>query len=216
MIKVTLDHGRTLEEPEGITAAQALQDLGVAADHRAVAASVDGELLDLARTLDHDCTVAPVWLDSPLGLEIMRHSAAHVMAEAVRSLFPGVKVAIGPAIEAGFYYDFDVPEPFTPEDLTRIEARMAELVGADLPFKRREVSKEEALGLFRELGEEYKVELLEEIPADFVSLYRQGDFVDLCRGPHVPSTGFLKAFKLTHVSGAYWRGDEKRTMLQRL
>jgi threonyl-tRNA synthetase len=216
MIKVTLDHGRTLEEPEGITAAQALQDLGVAADHRAVAASVDGELLDLARTLDHDCTVAPVWLDSPLGLEIMRHSAAHVMAEAVRSLFPGVKVAIGPAIEAGFYYDFDVPEPFTPEDLTRIEARMAELVGADLPFKRREVSKEEALGLFRELGEAYKVELLEEIPTDWVSLYRQGDFVDLCRGPHVPSTGFLKAFKLTHVSGAYWRGDEKRPMLQRL
>ncbi len=216
MIKVTLDHGQTREEPEGITVAQALQDLGVATDHKAVAASVDGELLDLARTLEHDCTVAPVWLDSPQGLEIMRHSAAHVMAEAVRSLFPGVKVAIGPAIEAGFYYDFDVPEPFTPEDLARIEARMAELVGADLPFKRREVSKEEALGIFRELGEEYKVELLEEIPADAVSLYRQGDFVDLCRGPHIPSTGFLKAFKLTGVSGAYWRGDEKRPMLQRL
>ncbi|MBI4643969.1 MAG: threonine--tRNA ligase [Deltaproteobacteria bacterium] len=216
MIKITLDHGLTREEPEGITAAQALQDLGVATDRQAVAASVDGELLDLARSLDHDCTVAPVWLDSPQGLEIMRHSAAHVMAEAVRSLFPGVKVAIGPAIEAGFYYDFDVPEPFTPEDLARIEARMAELVGADLPFKRREVSKEEAVQLFQEQGETYKVEILEDIPADKVSLYRQGDFVDLCRGPHVPSTGYLKAVKLTGVSGAYWRGDEHRPMLQRL
>ncbi|MBI4797112.1 MAG: threonine--tRNA ligase [Deltaproteobacteria bacterium] len=216
MIKITLDHGLTREEPEGITAAQALQDLGVATDRQAVAASVDGELLDLARSLDHDCTVAPVWLDSPQGLEIMRHSAAHVMAEAVRSLFPGVKVAIGPAIEAGFYYDFDVPEPFTPEDLARIEARMAELVGADLPFKRREVSKEEAVQLFQEQGETYKVEILEDIPADKVSLYRQGDFVDLCRGPHVPSTGYLKAVKLTGVSGAYWRGDERRPMLQRL
>jgi len=216
MIKVTLDHGLTREEPEGITVAQALQDLGVATDHQAVAASVDGQLLDLAQHLDRDCTVAPVWLDTPQGLEIMRHSAAHVMAEAVRSLFPQVKVAIGPAIEAGFYYDFEVTEPFTPEDLARIEARMAEIVGADLPFKRREVSKEEALGLFREQGETYKVEILEDIPAEKVSLYRQGDFVDLCRGPHVPSTGYLKAFKLTGVSGAYWRGDERRPMLQRL
>ena len=216
MIKVTLDHGLTRKEPDGVTVAQALEDLGASTDRQAVAAAVDGELLDLARNLDHDCTVAPIWLDSPEGLEIMRHSAAHVMAEAVRSLFPEVKVAIGPAIEAGFYYDFDVPEPFTPEDLSRIEGRMAELVGADLPFKRWEVSKEEALSLFKELGEAYKVEILEEIPADKVSLYRQGDFVDLCRGPHVPSTGYLKAFKLTGVSGAYWRGDEHRPMLQRL
>jgi len=216
MIKVTLDHGLTREEPEGITVAQALQDLGVATDHQAVAASVDGELLDLAQSLDRDCTVAPVWLDTPQGLEIMRHSAAHVMAEAVRSLFPQVKVAIGPAIEAGFYYDFEVTEPFTPEDLARIEARMAEIVNKNLPFERREVSREEALGLFREQGEAYKVEILEEIPAEKVSLYRQGDFVDLCRGPHVPSTGYLKAFKLTGVSGAYWRGDERRPMLQRL
>ena len=170
----------------------------------------------MAQSLDRDCTVAPVWLDTPQGLEIMRHSAAHVMAEAVRSLFPQVKVAIGPAIEAGFYYDFEVTEPFTPEDLARIEARMAEIVNKNLPFERREVSREEALGLFREQGEAYKVEILEEIPAEKVSLYRQGDFVDLCRGPHVPSTGYLKAFKLTGVSGAYWRGDERRPMLQRL
>ncbi len=216
MINVTLDHGPTREEPEGITVAQALQDLGVAIDRLAVAASVDGELLDLAHRLDRDCTVAPVWLGSPQGLEIMRHSAAHVMAEAVRSLFPKVKIAIGPAIEAGFYYDFDAPEPFTPEDLARIEEKMVQIAGRDLPFERREVSREDAVRLFRDQGEVYKVEILEEIPADRVSLYRQGDFTDLCRGPHVPSTGYLRAFKLTGVSGAYWRGDERRPMLQRL
>ncbi|MEW6658377.1 MAG: threonine--tRNA ligase [Thermodesulfobacteriota bacterium] len=216
MIKIHLDHGPTREEPEGVTVAQALLDLGVAADHKAVAAAVDGELLDLAHHLDRDCTLAPVWLDSPQGLEIMRHSAAHVMAEAVRSLFPGVKVAIGPAIEAGFYYDFDVPAPFTPEDLARIEKKMAQIVGRDLPFERREVSRDEAVKLFQDQGENYKVEILGEIPAERVSLYSQGDFVDLCRGPHVPSTGCIKAFKLTAISGAYWRGDEKRPMLQRL
>jgi len=216
MIKVTLDHGLSREMDPGITAAQALQDLGAAADRKAVAASVDGEMVDLSRHLDRDCDLAPVWLDSPQGLEIMRHSAAHIMAEAVRSLFPGVKVAIGPAIEAGFYYDFDTTEPFTPEDLARIEKRMAKIVSRNLPFERREVSREEAIQLFRDQGENYKVEILEEIPADRVSLYQQGNFTDLCRGPHVPSTGFLKAFKLTAISGAYWRGDERRAMLQRL
>jgi threonyl-tRNA synthetase len=217
MIKIQLDQGAIREEPEGVTVAQAFQDLGVAADHKAVAAAVDGELQDLAQHLDRDCTVAPVWLDSPQGLEIMRHSAAHVMAEAVRSLFPQVKVAIGPAIEAGFYYDFDVPEPFKPEDLARIEKRMAQIVKRNLPFQRREVSRGEAVKLFKDQGENYKVEILEEIPADQVlSLYQQGDFVDLCRGPHVPSTGYIKAFKLTAISGAYWRGDERRPMLQRL
>ncbi len=216
MITIQLEQGPSREEPEGVTASQALKDLGLAKDRQVVAASVDGELLDLSHPLEKDCTLAPVRLDSPQGLEIMRHSAAHVMAEAVRSLFPGVKVAIGPAIEAGFYYDFDVPEPFTPEDLTRIEKRMSQIVKRNLPFARREVSRDEALRLFREKGEDYKVEILEGIPADRVSLYQQGDFVDLCRGPHVPSTGYLKAFKLTTISGAYWRGDEHRPMLQRL
>ncbi len=216
MIKIHLDHGATREEPEGVTAAQAFKDLGVAKDRKAVAAAVDGELLDLAQPLERDCTVAPVWLDSPQGLEIMRHSAAHVMAEAVRALFPGVKVAIGPAIEAGFYYDFDVPEPFIPEDLARIEKKMAQIVKRNLPFERREVSREEAVRLFKDQGETYKVEILEDIPGDRVSLYSQGNFVDLCRGPHVPSTGCIKAFKLTAISGAYWRGDEHRPMLQRL
>jgi threonyl-tRNA synthetase len=146
----------------------------------------------------------------------MRHSASHIMAEAVRQLFPGAKVAIGPAIESGFYYDFDVPEPFSPEDLARIETHMGDLVARDLPFVRQEISRREAIELFQRQGESYKVELLEEIPSDHVSLYRQGDFTDLCRGPHMPSTGYLGAFKLTGISGAYWRGDERQPMLQRI
>ncbi len=138
------------------------------------------------------------------------------MAEAVRSLFPGVKITIGPAIETGFYYDFDPPQPFTPEDLERIEARMQELVKQDLPFSRREVSWQEAVDFFQGQGETYKVELLQDLQDQQVSLYKQGEFVDLCRGPHIPSAGYLRAFKLTGVAGAYWRGDERNPMLQRI
>ena len=181
-----------------------------------VAARINGDLVDLSRPLSGDCTIAPIRLDSPEGLEIMRHSAAHLMAEAVRNLFPGVKVAIGPAIESGFYYDFGVPEPFTPEDLAKIETHMAELTAQDLPFRRDDMSREQAINYFRSEDEAYKVELLEEIPQEKVSLYQQGNFIDLCRGPHIPSTGFIKAFKLTATSGAYWRGDERRPMLQRI
>jgi len=216
MIKVSLDHGPTRELPPGITVAQALTELGVAGDRQVVAARLNGEAVDLSRTLEADCALTPIVADSPEGLEIMRHSTSHVMAEAVRSLFPGAKVAIGPAIEAGFYYDFAVPEPFTPEDIARIEAKMAELVSQDLPFTREEVPRDEAVSIFEQQGEPYKVELLKEIDAKKVSLYRQGNFLDLCRGPHLPSTGFIRAFKLTGISGAYWRGDERRPMLQRL
>jgi len=216
MIKVTLDHGGSITLEAGATAAQALQALEAAADRQVVAARINGEVADLSRPLTQDCTIAPIRLDSPEGLEIMRHSAAHLMAEAVRDLFPGVKVAIGPAIESGFYYDFEVPEPFTPEDLAKIEAHMAELTAQDQPFHRDEVNREQAIGYFRGQGEAYKVELLEEIPQEKVSLYQQGNFIDLCRGPHIPSTGFIQAFKLTATSGAYWRGDEHRPMLQRI
>jgi threonyl-tRNA synthetase len=152
----------------------------------------------------------------PTPLSTLRHSTSHVMAQAVKRLFPDVKVAIGPAIEDGFYYDFARPEPFTPEDLTRIEAVMADIVKADLPFERREMSRAEALAFFHERGERFKVEILEGIAADRVSLYAQGDFVDLCRGPHVSRTGEIKAFKLLSSSGAYWRGDERNPMLQRI
>ncbi len=216
MIDITLENGPTTTLTEGATVAQALKALNVAADRQVVAARIDGAAVDLSSPLQAACRIVPIFLDSPEGLEIMRHSAAHLMAEAVRDLFPGVKVAIGPAIEAGFYYDFDVPEPFTPEDLAKIEARMAELTAQDQPFRRDELSREQALHYFRDQGEAYKVELLEEIPQDKVSLYQQGSFIDLCRGPHIPSTGFIKAFKLTATSGAYWRGDERRAMLQRI
>jgi len=216
MIKVTLDQGATITLAPGATAAQAFEALGLAKDAPVVAARINGDLVDLSRPLAGDCTIAPIRLDSPEGLEIMRHSAAHLMAEAVRNLFPGVKVAIGPAIESGFYYDFGVPEPFTPEDLAKIETHMTELTAQDLPFRRDDMSREQAINYFRSEGEAYKVELLEEIPQEKVSLYQQGNFIDLCRGPHIPSTGYIRAFKLTATSGAYWRGDERRPMLQRI
>jgi threonyl-tRNA synthetase len=216
MIKVTLDQGSTANLEHGATVAQALQALGLTGDREVVAARVNGDPADLSRVVSADCTIAPIRHDSPEGLEIMRHSAAHLMAEAVRDLFPGVKVAIGPAIESGFYYDFGVPEPFTPEDLAKIETHMAGLTAQDLPFRRDDMSREQAINYFRGEGEAYKVELLEEIPQEKVSLYQQGNFIDLCRGPHLPSTGYLKAFKLTATSGAYWRGDERRPMLQRI
>jgi threonyl-tRNA synthetase len=216
MIKVTLEHGPTVTLEQGATVAQALQALDLATDHNVVAARINGAAVDLNQPLAQDCTIVPIPIDSLEGLEIMRHSAAHLMAEAVRDLFPGVKVAIGPAIEAGFYYDFDVPEPFTPEDLAKIEAHMAKLTAQDQPFHRDEMNREQAIGFFKGQGEAYKIELLEEIPQDKVSLYQQGNFIDLCRGPHIPSTGYIKAFKLTATSGAYWRGDEHRPMLQRI
>jgi threonyl-tRNA synthetase len=216
MIEVKLDHGPGATLAEGTTVGQALKALGVADDCAVLAARADGEFLDLNRPLSGACVLTPVVADSPAGLEIMRHSAAHVMAEAVRDLFPGVKVAIGPAIEAGFYYDFDVAEPFTPEDLAKIEAHMAELVAQDQAFAREEVSRDEALQYFQQQGEPYKVELLRDLPQETVSIYRQGNFVDLCRGPHIPSTGCIRAFKLTATSGAYWRGDERNPMLQRI
>jgi threonyl-tRNA synthetase len=168
----------------------------------------DGQDRHLRLTGEFDCEPTP--------LDTLRHSTSHVMAQAVKRLFPGVKVTIGPAIEHGFYYDFAKAEPFAPEDLARIEAVMREIVAADLPFERQEMPRQDAIRFFRERGEAYKVEILEGIGADRVSLYRQGDFVDLCRGPHVASTGQIKAFKLLSTSGAYWRGDEKNQMLWRI
>ncbi len=175
-------------------------------------------LFDLSDTVPDNCVLLePVLLSSPEGLEVLRHSAAHIMAEAVKELFPTAKVGIGPAIDSGFYYDFDYEDSFAPEDLQRIEERMAETIGTDLPFVRQEIPLEEAKKLFLERNETYKLELLEEMEdEETVSLYRHGEFVDLCRGPHLPRTGMLQAFKLTSVAGAYWRGDENRPMLQRI
>ncbi|RMG03380.1 MAG: threonine--tRNA ligase [Nitrospirae bacterium] len=184
----------------------------------AVAIRHDGKLLDISElvALPEDAEVEAVTLDSPEGLELYRHSTSHVMAHAVKDLFPDVKVAIGPAIEDGFYYDFDTERSFTPEDLEKIEKRMKEIIKENNPFRRLILPKDEAIEVFKKRGETYKVELIEEIEDDEVSLYEEGDFVDLCRGPHLPSTGRIKAFKLLSVAGAYWRGDEKNKMLQRI
>src|SRR5947208_3170168 len=170
--------------------------------------AVSEEDRHLRLTGEFDCDATP--------LATLRHSTSHVMAQAVKRLFPEVKVAIGPAIEDGFYYDFQKSEPFTPDDLARIEDEMRSIAKADLPFERREMSRAEAIVFFRERGERFKVEILESLDAPTVSLYTQGDFIDLCRGPHVGSTGQIRFFKLLSASGAYWRGDEKNPMLQRI
>jgi threonyl-tRNA synthetase len=203
-------------ESEDLNGLDALKALGVGNEDRLIAVKVNGEIKDLSKAITLPAELEPVSMDSPEGIQILRHSASHVMAEAVRELFPGVKVTIGPAIKDGFYYDFDYERPFDDKDLPEIEAKMAELIDKDLPFVRSEISRQEAIGFFRSQGETYKVELLEEIPEDTVSLYKQGNFTDLCRGPHVPSTGKITAFHLTSVAGAYWRGDERNRMLSRI
>jgi threonyl-tRNA synthetase len=183
----------------------------------AVAAKVDGVVVDLSRTVANGASVEPVAAASPAGLDVLRHSAAHLMAQAVQRIFPGTQVTIGPVIENGFFYDFKRDMPFTPEDLEKIQGEMNKIVKENLPVRRELVSREAAVELFAGMGEEYKVEIIRDLPADQpLSLYRQGEFVDLCRGPHVPSTGRLKAVRVTHVAGAYWRGDEKNEMLQRI
>ncbi len=184
----------------------------------AVAAKVNGKQVDLSSPLTEPANLEVIKSSSPEGLHILRHSAAHVMAQAVQDIFKDVLVAIGPAIEEGFYYDFDYADSFTPEDLGKIEARMREIIAQGQAFQRREIFREEAVSLFRTRGEQYKVELINDLPADVttVSLYEQGGFLDLCRGPHLPSTSMIKAFKLLNIAGAYWRGDERNKMLQRI
>lgn len=214
-IRVTFADGSQQELPKGTTVGEALKQSGQA-DRKAIAAQVDGQYADLSRRLEADARVVGVDPSTADGLEILRHSASHIMAQAVQSLFPEAKIAIGPAIENGFYYDFDVKEPFTQEDLEKIEAKMAEIVAARLPFQRRELPKEEAIRFFSARHEPYKIDLIESFEDPTVSMYEQGDFVDLCRGPHIPDTSWLRAFKLTSVAGAYWRGDERNPMLQRI
>jgi threonyl-tRNA synthetase len=193
-----------------------LRHLGVKDLERVAAVKVNGESRDLSSTVEPGAELEPIPIDSEEGLDILRHSTSHVMAMAVKELFPGVKVTIGPAIETGFYYDFDYERPFKEDDLPKIEAKMQEIIDADHPFIRKEMKSGEAIAYFRSQGEEYKVELITDLGAEKVSLYTHGSFTDLCRGPHLPSTGKIKAFSLTKVAGAYWRGDEKRAMLSRI
>jgi threonyl-tRNA synthetase len=201
---------------ESLSALDALKHLEIKGLERVVAVRIDGQNQDLSTMINPEAGLEPIFLDSEEGLEILRHSTAHVMAMAVQELFPGTKVTIGPAIENGFYYDFDYERPFREDDLPRIEEKMKAIIRSDLPFVRREMTNHAALDLFQEQGEGYKVELIRELDEETVSVYSQGDFIDLCRGPHVPSTGRIKAFRLMKVAGAYWRGDEHRAMLSRI
>jgi len=215
-IKVSLPDGSERSLQEGATVFDLAASIGTGLAKAAIAGKIDGNLVDLNARLSDGNKVEIITEKSPEALTIIRHSTSHLMAQAVKTLFPQAKVTIGPAIETGFYYDFDVDHPFTPEDLEKIEAKMHELAKADLKIERSELSSADAVALFQGMGESYKVELITDLGADTVSLYTQGDFCDLCRGPHLPKTSFIKAFKLTSIAGAYWRGDEKRPMLQRV
>lgn len=217
MITITLKDGSKRSYAEGTTLLAVARDISPRLAKEVLAAEVDGRLTDLGSPLVKDVQVEFHTFDSPAGRDVYRHSAAHIMAQAVKRLFPGVRLAIGPAIADGFYYDFDPAQPFTPADLERIEAEMAAIIKENLPFERFELSRAEALEKFNQTGESYKEELIEDLPADVViSCYQQGEFVDLCAGPHVPSAGRLKAIKLMSLAGAYWRGSERNKMLQRI
>ncbi|MBO8158613.1 threonine--tRNA ligase [Thermosyntropha sp.] len=217
MVKIELKDGSIREYPEGITLLQIAEAISPKLAKNAVAAVFNGALTDLNRQIFEDGTVEFINFDDERGREVYRHTSAHIMAQAVKRLWPDTILAIGPAIEKGFYYDFDGSHKFNPDDLELIEKEMQKIIDADYPIVRKELSREEALRFFEERGERYKVELINDLPEDAViSIYQQGEFVDLCAGPHLPSTGRVKAFKLMSVAGAYWRGSEKNPMLQRI
>ena len=215
-IRVTFSDGQAKEFPKGITLGEIAKSVLPGQVNEILAAQVNGNILDLFRTMDSDAQVEFLTFNQRLGKEVLWHSTAHVMAQAVQELFPGTKLAIGPPIEEGFYYDFDKDSPFEPEDLTKIEARMKEIIDEDATFKREELSSEEALKFFKNRNENYKLEIITDLNGEKVSIYKHSRFVDLCRGPHVPSTRRIKAFKLLQIAGAYWRGSEKNRMLQRI
>ena len=214
---VTLPDGSERSFERTVTVLDVAADIGAGLAKAAIAGKVDGRLVDVAYPISDDAQLAIVTDKDPEGLEIIRHSTAHLLAQAVKQLFPDAQVTIGPVIEDGFYYDFYYPPGFSPEDMAAIEKRMSELAAQDLPVARKVMPRDEAVAFFRDMGEEYKARIIEDIPVnEDISLYGQGDFIDLCRGPHVPSTGKLKAFKLMKLAGAYWRGDANNEMLQRV
>src|SRR5881394_2882532 len=216
-MQVELPDGSKKDVPDNATVADVAASIGKRLAKDAIAGKVNGKVVDVYAKVPSDAKVEIVTPKSEAGLDTIRHSTAHLMAMAVQELFPGTQVTIGPVIENGFFYDFGTDRPFTDEDLRRIEEKMQEIVARDLPIRREEWSREEAIRTFDHLGEKYKVEIIQGIPGDEpLSVYHQGEWFDLCRGPHVPSTGRLGAFKLTSVAGAYWRGDERNPMLQRI
>jgi threonyl-tRNA synthetase len=217
MLTITLPDGSKREFPHTVSVAEVAASIGAGLARAALAAKVDGRLVDTSFRIERDCKLAIVTDRDAEGVDILRHSTAHLLAYAVKELFPDAQVTIGPVIENGFYYDFSYKRPFTPEDLGRIETRMMELAKKDLPIVREVWPREKAIAFFESIGEHYKAQIVASIPpGEEISLYREGDFVDLCRGPHVPSTGRLKVFKLMKVAGAYWRGDSRNEMLQRI
>ena len=217
MINITLPDGSVRKFDNPISVAEVAASIGPGLAKAALGGKVDGKLVDTSHRIERDAKLAIVTDKDPEGLEMIRHSTAHLLAYAVKELFPDAQVTIGPVIENGFYYDFAYKRPFTPEDLERIEKRMAELAKKDIPVAREEWKRDDAVKFFHSIGEKYKAEIIGAIPSEEgISLYREGDFIDLCRGPHVPSTGKLRVFKLMKVAGAYWRGDSKNEMLQRI
>src|SRR5262245_6825451 len=217
MLNIRLPDGSLKDFPGPVTVAEVAQSIGAGLAKAALAGKVNGRLVDTSYRIESDAQLAIITPKSPEGLDILRHSTSHLMAQAVQELFPGAQVTIGPVIENGFFYDFSYKRPFTPEDLVAIEKKMAEIVKKDLPVHRKEMPRDDAVKFFESIGEKYKAEIIAAIPANEpISLYGQGNWIDLCRGPHVPSTGKLKVFKLMRVAGAYWRGDSKNEMLQRI
>ncbi len=216
-MKITLKDGSVLEFENSITAMDVAKSISEGLARNAVCAKVDGELVDLSCVLDKDCTLSIITMKDKEGLEVYRHTTSHVLAQAVKNIFPTSKLAIGPTVENGFYYDIDFKTPITREDLDKIEKEMKAIIKSDFPIERIVYTRAEAIKMFTKFAEEYKLELIRELDKNAViSCYKQGDFIDLCRGPHLPSTGKIKAFKLTSLTGAYWRGDEKNKMLTRI
>ena len=217
MPTVTLPDGSQRSFPNPVTVAEVAASIGAGLARAALAGRVDGRLVDTSHVVEHDVQLSIVTPRDADGLEVIRHSTAHLLAQAVKSLYPGAQVTIGPVIEDGFYYDFAYERPFTPDDLAAIEKRMAELAAQEQPVRRQVMARDSAVDYFKSIGEQYKAEIIESIPGnEEISLYSQGDFTDLCRGPHVPDTGKLRAFKLMKIAGAYWRGDSNNEMLQRI
>ncbi|MEW9110208.1 MAG: threonine--tRNA ligase [Cytobacillus gottheilii] len=217
MIKISFPDGAIKEFANGVTTEEIAASISPGLKKKAIAGKVNGEMYDLRREIEGDAAVEIVTNDSPEALEVLRHSSAHLMAQAIKRLYKNVKLGVGPVIEGGFYYDVDIEESLTPEDLPVIEKEMKKIINENIDIVRKEVSSDEAIALYKEIGDEYKLELIEAIPADEkVTIYEQGDFFDLCRGVHVPSTGKLKEFKLLSIAGAYWRGNSDNKMLQRI
>ena len=217
MLKITLPDGSVREFDSAVTVLDVAKNISPSLAKATLAGVVNDKLVDVSHSISSDANLRLITEKDAEGLEVIRHSTAHLLAQAVKQLFPMAQVTIGPVIENGFFYDFSFERAFTPEDLVSIEKKMAQLIEKNLPLERVEMSREDAILFFESIGEEYKVEVISSIPAgEIISLYRQGDFIDLCRGPHVPSTGKIKAFKLMKLAGAYWRGDSKNEMLQRI